>query len=154
MTGERMVEQIAHQYRDAAAEAGRELELGQNISIGFGLCIDDTREKAIERLRPYHDERYKWFSPFGIVRYTDAHGNPIGTPGGDGIPNIEDGVDQKAWLCGPPESIVETLREWEERYPGLEHVMIHWAEGMPWSMFEEQLRVFAAEVMPHFTPSG
>ena len=31
--------------------------------------------------------------------------------------------------------------------------MIHWAEGMPWNMFEEQLRMFASEVMPHFTPS-
>jgi hypothetical protein len=30
-------------------------------------------------------------------------------------------------------------------------VMIHWAEGMPWSVFKEQLRVFAAEVMPHFS---
>ena len=95
LTGELMVEQIAHQYQDAAAEAGRELELGQDISIGFGLYIDDTREKAIERLRPYHDERYKWFSPFGIVRYTDEQGNPVGTPSGDGLPNIEDGVDQK-----------------------------------------------------------
>ena len=153
LTGELMVEQIAHQYQDAAAEAGRELELGQDISIGFGLYIDDTREKAIERLRPYHDERYKWFSPFGIVRYTDEQGNPVGTPSGDGLPNIEDGVDQNAWLCGPPASIVATLKEWEERYPGLEHVMIHWAEGMPWNMFEEQLRMFASEVMPHFTPS-
>ncbi len=80
-------------------------------------------------MRPYHDERYKWFAPFGIVRYTDEDGNPIGTPGGDGLPRLEDGVDQGAWLCGSPEEILARLRSWEERYPGLEHVVIHWAEG-------------------------
>jgi len=153
LTGELMVEQIAHQYRDAAAEVGRDLALGEDISRGFGLYIADTEHEAIERLRPFHDERYKWFAPFGIVRYTDEKGQPIGTPGGDGLPAIEDGVSQQAWLCGPPETIVARLKEWEERYPGLEHVMIHWAEGMPWSVFEEQLRVFAAEVMPRFPSS-
>lgn len=150
LTGELMVEQIAHQYRDAAAKAGRDLQLGEDISRGFGLFIAETEQEAIERLRPYHDERYKWFAPFGIVRYTDEHGQPIGTPGGDGLPAIEDGVAQQAWLCGPPETIVARLKKWEEQYPGLEHVMIHWAEGMPWSVFEEQLRAFAEGVMPHF----
>ena len=42
------------------------------------------------------------------------------------------------------------LRELEEKYPGLEHVILHWAEGMPRAEFMEQLRLFASEVMPAF----
>ena len=43
-------------------------------------------------------ERYKWFAPFGVVRYADAEGRPWGTPGTPTrLPTIRDGVAQKAW---------------------------------------------------------
>jgi len=32
----------------------------------------------------------------------------------------------------------------------LEHVILHWPEGMPRDIFLDQLRLFAKEVMPHF----
>jgi hypothetical protein len=35
-------------------------------------------------------------------------------------------------------------------YPGLEHFMIHWAEGMSPKDFKEQLTWFAKDVMPAF----
>ena len=48
------------------------------------------------------------------------------------------------------EQFLEFLRELEDRYPGLEHVVPHWAEGMPRDEFMQQLRLFADEVMPLF----
>ena len=66
------------------------------------------------------------------------------------MPNIEDGVQQKAWICGPPERFVEFLKETEAKYPGLEHVILHWAEGMPRDEALEQISRFAKEVMPAF----
>jgi hypothetical protein len=118
----------------------------------MGFCIDETQQKAIERVRPYHDERYKWFATFGFVRYTDAQGRPWGTPGAPArLPTIEDGVQQKAWLCGPPEHLVAQLKDIEAQYPGLEHIMLQWPEGMPLREFKEQLRMVAGEVMPAFT---
>jgi hypothetical protein len=39
----------------------------------------------------------------------------------------------------------------EERYPGLDQMMIHWAEGIPPAEFKEQLRWFARDVMPAFS---
>ena len=65
-------------------------------------------------------------------------------------PNIEDGVQQKAWICGPSDKFVDYLHELENKYPGLEHIILHWAEGMPRDEFMEQLRRFAKEVMPAF----
>ena len=63
------------------------------------------------------------------------------------------GVEQKAWICGPAEDFVEHLREIERKYPGLEHVILHWPEGMPRDAFLNQVRLFAKEVMPEFQSS-
>ncbi|MDP8924931.1 MAG: LLM class flavin-dependent oxidoreductase [Chloroflexota bacterium] len=151
LNGERITEQVARAFRDAAARAGRQLQLGEDLAIGLGLYIADTQEEAIRRVEPYHDERYKWFAPFGFVRYADEHGRTWGTPGAPArLPTIRDGVQQKAWLCGPPSEIVDGLREYQEKYPGLDQVLIHWAEGMPPAEFKEQLTLFAREVMPAF----
>ena len=152
LTGETLVEQIFEQYRDANAKYGQNLALGENLALGVGFYLSDSQEEAIERLRPYHDERYKWFAPFGFVRYADEQGRTWGTPGAPArTPYIEDGVQQKAWFCGPPEDFVAFLKDLEEKYPGLEHIILHWAEGMPRAEFLEQLRVFAEDVMPAFT---
>ena len=155
LTGERLVEEMFGQFRAAAARHGRDLLPGGDLALGVGFYIADTREEALNGLRPYHDERYKWFAPFGFVRYADEEGRPWGTPGAPArVPRIEDGVQQRAWICGTPGEFVDFLREMEERYPGLEHVILHWAEGMPRDEFMDQLRLFAREVMPAFQRVG
>src|SRR5919109_4470072 len=152
LNGEKLTDRIMHQYQELSAKYGRQVQLGQDMCLGMGFCIDETQQKAIERVRPYHDERYKWFATFGFVRYTDEQGRPWGTPGAPArLPTIEDGVQQKAWLCGPPEHLIAQLRDIEAKCPGLEHIMLQWPEGMPLREFKEQLRLVAREVMPAFT---
>ena len=151
LTGETLVEGIFQQYQDANAARGRSLALGEGLALEVGFYIDGSQEEAMNKLRPYHDERYKWFAPFGFVRYADEHGRPWGTPGAPArTPRIEDGVQQRAWICGKPEDFIAFLRELEAKYPGLEHIILHWAEGMPRAEFLDQLRLFAAHVMPEF----
>jgi alkanesulfonate monooxygenase SsuD/methylene tetrahydromethanopterin reductase-like flavin-dependent oxidoreductase (luciferase family) len=154
MNGELITRQIFGQFREEAARAGRELALGEDLCWGAGLYLASSVEEAMERVRPYHDERFKWFAPFGFVRYADAEGRPWGTPGApSGVPTIEEGVRQKAWLLGPPRAVTERLKALEAEYPGLEHVMLHWPEGMPAEEWKDQLRRFAVEVMPAFQPA-
>ena len=151
LNGEKIFDQVARTYQTEAAKAGRALALGEDLCWGVGLCLANSAEEAIRRVEPYHDERYKWFAPFGFVRYADEHGRPWGTPGAPArMPTIRDGVEQRAWLCGPPSLVIEQIREFEARYPGLDQMMIHWAEGMPPAEFKEQLRWFARDVMPAF----
>ena len=57
---------------------------------------------------------------------------------------------QKAWFCGNPGDFIAFLRSIEDKYPGLEDIVLQWPEGMPWHEFREQLSIFAAEVMPAF----
>ncbi len=154
LTGEKLVEQVFRKCMDSFSTYGRDVKLGGDLALGIGFYISDTQDKAIQKLRPYHDERYKWFAPFGFVRYTDEKGRPWGTPGAPARrPSLEDGVAQKAWICGPSDRLLEFLRDIEEQYPGLEHIILHWPEGMPRNMFMDQLKVFAKDVMPHFNNS-
>ena len=83
----------------------------------------------------------------GDSRFLGSSGSP-GAPAG--LPTLRDGVNQKAWLCGTPAEVIADLKAYEEAYPGLDQVLIHWAEGMPPAEFKEQLRTFAREVMPAF----
>jgi len=66
------------------------------------------------------------------------------------VPTLKDGVAQKAWFCGPPKQVIDGIKSIEAKYPGLEHFMIHWAEGIPPAEFKDQLRRFAKDVMPAF----
>lgn len=155
LTGDLLVKQLFSTYRDIAAEEGRNLELGQDMALGIGFCLAGTQLEAIEKVRPYHDERYKWFAPFGFVRYTDSEGRAWGSPGAPSrVPTIEEGVEQKVWYCGEPEGCVKFLHEIEEKYPGLEDIVLQWPEAMPWEMYKEQLSRFAKDVMPAFTGRG
>ncbi len=152
LNGELITDQVFRAYQEEAAKAGRQLQLGEDLCLGVGLYLADSQEEAVRRVEPYHDERYKWFGPFGFVRYADENGRTWGTPGAPArTPSIHDGVRQKAWLCGPPSLVIDQIREYQEKYPGLDQLMIHWAEGMPPEEFKEQLRWFARDVMPAIT---
>jgi alkanesulfonate monooxygenase SsuD/methylene tetrahydromethanopterin reductase-like flavin-dependent oxidoreductase (luciferase family) len=154
MNGELVTRSVFTQFREEAARVGRSLLPGEDLAWGAGLYLADSLEEGIRCVRPYHDERYKWFAPFGFVRYADEHGRPWGTPGAPtGVPTIEEGLRQKAWLVGPPSLVLERLRELESEYPGLEHIVLHWPEGMPADEWIGQLRAFARDVMPAFDRS-
>ncbi len=151
LNGDRIFDRVARGYQEAAARAGRDLELGEDLCWGVGVYLADTEDEAFRRVEPAHDERYKWFAPFGFVRYADEDGRPWGTPGAPArLPTLRDGIEQRAWLCGPPAHVIDCIKDFEARYPGLDQMMIHWAEGIPPKEFQEQLRWFARDVMPAF----
>ncbi len=151
LNGARITDQVFHAYRDACARHGRTKRLGEDLCLGLGFYMAASRDEAIRQVEPAHDERYKWFAPFGFVRYADEQGRPWGTPGAPArVPTIRDGVEQQAWMVGPPADCIALIREYEARYPGLEQLMLHWPEGVPPREFIHQLRWFARDVMPAF----
>jgi len=152
LNGEKILDDVVRAYQDACARHGQRKQLGQDMIWGTGLYLAGSQEEAIRRVEPAHDERYKWFAPFGFVRYADEQGRTWGTPGAPAkIPSLRDGVAQKAWFCGTPGQVIDGIRSIEAKYPGLEDYMIHWAEGLPPGEFEDQLRWFARDVMPAFS---
>ncbi len=151
LNGEKILDDVIRAYQSACAEHGQQKELGQDVIWGAGLYLAKTQEEAIRRVEPAHDERYKWFAPFGFVRYADEQGRTWGTPGAPSrTPSLRDGVQQKAWFCGSPAEVIDGIKSIEAKYPGLEDFMVHWAEGLSPNEFKEQLQWFAQEVMPAF----
>ena len=70
---------------------------------------------------------------------------------GDGSSGgLGDGPGNRAWWAGTPEETVTYLKELEEKYPGLEQIMIAFPMGSTKAQFREQLTRFAKEVMPAF----
>jgi alkanesulfonate monooxygenase SsuD/methylene tetrahydromethanopterin reductase-like flavin-dependent oxidoreductase (luciferase family) len=155
LNGEKILDDVVRQYQAACARHGVEKQLGQDMIWGAGLYLADTQEAAIRAVEPAHDERYKWFAPFGFVRYADEQGRTWGMPGAPArVPSLRDGVQQKAWFCGPPAQVIDGIKSIEAKYPGLEDFMIHWAEGIPPEEFKQQLHLFATEVMPAFSAAA
>ncbi len=151
LNGEKILDDVIRAYHAACAKHGRNKQLGEDMIWGAGVYLAGSREEAIRKLEPAHDERFKWFAPFGFVRYADEQGRTWGTPGAPSrTPLLKDGVAQKAWFCGPPAEVIDGIKSIEAKYPGLEDFMIHWAEGLSPKEFKEQLRWFAKDVMPAF----
>jgi len=151
LNGEKILDDVVRAFHDACHRHGRDVQLGQDMIWGAGLYLADSQDEAIRRCEAAHDERYKWFAPFGFVRYADEQGRTWGTPGAPAtIPTLREGVRQKAWFCGRPDEVIAGIKSVEAKYPGLEDFMVHWAEGLSPAEFIEQLRWFAKDVMPAF----
>jgi alkanesulfonate monooxygenase SsuD/methylene tetrahydromethanopterin reductase-like flavin-dependent oxidoreductase (luciferase family) len=155
-TAEELVQRWVRDYQDTARRHGRELQLGEELILGFRMCIDDTVAAAIERARPYFEEHAKVMAPLGMLRYSEEHARAVAArqPQSPTSATLENGVRNRSWLCGPSGDIVAYLKDVERRYPGLDHVMIGWAIGTPRDLMVEQLTRFAREVMPAFRPPG
>ena len=151
-TAEELVQRWVQDYQDTARRHGRTLQLGEELILGFRMCIDDTVERAIQRARPYFEEHAKVMAPLGMLRYSEEHARAVAArqPQSPTSATLENGVRNRSWLCGPSADIVDYLKDVERRYPGLDHVMIGWAIGTPRDLMVEQLTRFAREVMPAF----
>jgi alkanesulfonate monooxygenase SsuD/methylene tetrahydromethanopterin reductase-like flavin-dependent oxidoreductase (luciferase family) len=151
-TAEQFVDRWFRDYQAAAARHGRTLALGEDLLLGFRMCLDDTVERAIERARPSFEEHAKFMAPLGMLRYSEEHVKAVAARQAQSpsAARLENGVANRSWLCGPPTDVVAYLKEVEARYPGLEEVMIAWALGTPRAHMLEQLERFAREVMPAF----
>jgi len=151
-TAEQFVERWLRDYQAAAGRHGRNLQLGEDVILGFRMCLDDSEARAMDRARPYFEEHAKFMAPLGMLRYSEEQVKAVAARQAQSptMATLENGVANRSWLCGPPAHIVGYLKEVEARYPGLQHIMIAWALGTPRELMIEQLTRFAREVMPAF----
>jgi alkanesulfonate monooxygenase SsuD/methylene tetrahydromethanopterin reductase-like flavin-dependent oxidoreductase (luciferase family) len=144
-----------HEYREAAARAGRQLALGQDLCLGIFFHLADSRERAIREITPYYEEHVKMFGPLGFVPgITPAQLEASTCRGGwgaAGVPTVEHYTKTGSWFAGTPEELLAFLKDLESRYPGLEHVNMSISMGTPLEVMLEQLAWFGKEVMPKFT---
>ena len=141
-------------YQEAAARAGQHLKLGENLQIGLHLHLAKTREHAIREIAPLYEEHVKMFAPLGFVPgLTKEQIAAVARRGGwgaAGVPTVEHYMQLGSWFAGTPGQLVDLLKGFEERYPGMQHVSLSSPIGTPESIMIEQFHRVAEEVMPHF----
>ena len=137
-----------HRFAEIWEEAhGVALAPGAHRTLVLNTCIADSREEAIDMVRPGHDEFWKFLGPYGWSRgYKGADGKPA--PGGL-IPSLEESLDNKVWAVGTPEDVAAEIDQWDERLGGLANVVFFPAMlGDPYSRVEDQMTRLAEEVLP------
>jgi alkanesulfonate monooxygenase SsuD/methylene tetrahydromethanopterin reductase-like flavin-dependent oxidoreductase (luciferase family) len=141
-------------YRAAARRAGKELKLGENLTVGIFFYVAANREQAIRELRPYYEEHVKMFAPLGFVPgITPPQIAAVARRGGwdaAGVPSLEHFLKTGAWFAGTAEQLIEHLKKLEARYPGMEHINLSTSICTPEAVMLEQFQRVAEEVMPAF----
>ncbi|MFN8556875.1 MAG: LLM class flavin-dependent oxidoreductase [Dehalococcoidia bacterium] len=147
-------ERVVRAWQEAQARHGRETRLGENLIVGLSFYIADSEERAIEEATPIFEENMKMFAPLGFVpglspEQIAAVADPARARGAS-LPTLRDAVRAGSWLCGPPERIIEQIAALQDRYPGLGEINFGQPVGARQDVIIEQLRRFAAQVMPAF----
>jgi alkanesulfonate monooxygenase SsuD/methylene tetrahydromethanopterin reductase-like flavin-dependent oxidoreductase (luciferase family) len=147
-----------HQYQEANARYGRQLQLGENLALGLWCYVAETHAQAKRVLQPMFEEHVKFAAPLGMLRYSQEQMQEMGPTGAArhiaaGV-DFEDVLQKRAWICATSDEMVDYLKDIEMRYPGLEHLMLGFPFGATAAQFKEQLTCFAQEVMPAFQPPG
>ena len=149
-----MAEGPIQAYRDAAARAGKNLQLGENLTVGIFFYVANSREQAVRELTPYYEEHVKMFGPLGFVPgITPAQVAASSRRGGwdaAGVPTLDHYMKLGSWFAGTPQQLIEHLKKLEERYPGMQHINLSTSIGTPKAVMLEQFQRVAEEVMPAF----
>ena len=149
------MDEIILGYQKALIASGQtDTKLGEGISLGYQFHIAKTQEQAIKEARGFYEENLKMFGPLRLHRgLTEQQivdiGDPTKAPTAN-LPTIEEAVETGSFLCGPPELIIDKLKQVEARYPGLDRVGMQHPMGTPEKVICEQLEWLAKEVMPAF----
>lgn len=141
-------------YREAGQRAGKNLQLGEGINIGIHMLLGETREEAVQRIKPLFEEHAKMFAPLGFLPgMNEDQLAAISRRGGwdaAGVPGVEKYLDMGSWFAGTSNDLIEYLKGLEEKFPGLEYINLSMPICTPQSLMIEQYTKIAEEVMPHF----
>ncbi len=136
-------------YASTYAEAhGRELDPGEKRLLVLNVCIEDSYEAAKDSVRDGHDEFWKFLGPYGWSRgYMGENGRPA-EPGL--IPSLEESLDNKTWIIGTPDDVIEGIQTYSEALGGLNDLVIFPNMiGDPYAKTAEQMTRFSEQVLPH-----
>jgi len=149
-----MAEGPIHAYRDAAARAGQQLQLGENLTVGIFFHLAKTREQAIREMTPWYEEYVKMFAPLGFVPgLTPVQVEAVARRGGwaaADVPTLEHFMRIGSWYAGTADGLIEHLKKIETRFPGMQHISLSTSLCTPKTVMLEQFQWVAEEVMPAF----
>src|SRR5215469_10807630 len=141
-------------FQAAYARAGKHIELGERMALGFQFYLAKSVEEGLKVAAKYYEENMKMFGELRLVRaLTDEQietmRDPKRAPTAK-LPRLEDAVAAGGFLTGNANEIIDHLKALETTYPALDRISVSLSVGVPQSEALEQLQRFAEEVMPAF----
>jgi alkanesulfonate monooxygenase SsuD/methylene tetrahydromethanopterin reductase-like flavin-dependent oxidoreductase (luciferase family) len=126
-------------YKAALEEAGKSYP-PKELPLFREIFVAETKEKAIERARPYLEEKYKVYHEWGQDKAMPK--------GDDDLSIAFEALTEGRFLLGSPDEVAEQIIGYNKRLGVNRMVLgIHWV-GMPQSQVLETMELFAEEVMP------
>lgn len=130
-------------HGDLAAAAGQE----PKRMLVLHAHVGRTREEAMARVRPAHDELAKLLAPYGRFAYYDAPEGVDRVPF-DFQPTLEESVRQHIYAVGTADDVAESIDAYR-RELGLDLLSLALdGPGLSREVVQEQMHLISAEVAP------
>ena len=119
---------------------------GQDRCLVMNIHVARTREQAMVKGRPGHEEFCNFLSPYGrFSSYRNPDGSKVAF---DHNPTVEESNEQRIQIVGSIDDAVDTLGFWRDLLD-LKHICFFFDyPGLTREEMTEQMHLVAEEVMP------
>ncbi len=127
-------------------DMGKPVAPGEDRCLVLNVHVGKTREEAMKKGKPGHDEFCRFLSPYGrFSSYRNPDGSKVAF---DHCPTVQESIDQKIQAIGSIDDVVDTIGFWRDLLD-LKHLIIFFdLPGLTRQEMKEQLHMVAEEVMP------
>jgi alkanesulfonate monooxygenase SsuD/methylene tetrahydromethanopterin reductase-like flavin-dependent oxidoreductase (luciferase family) len=127
-------------------DMGKPVAPGDDRCLVLNVHVGKTREAAMKKGKPGHDEFCRFLAPYGrFSSYRNADGSKVAF---DHCPTVQDSIDQKIQAIGSVDDVVDTIGFWRDLLD-LKHLVIFFDfPGLTRQEMKDQLHMVAEEVMP------
>ena len=127
-------------------DMGKPVAPGDDRCLVLNVHVGKTREEAMKKGKPGHDEFCRFLSPYGrFSSYRNPDGSKVAF---DHCPTVQESIDQKIQAIGSVDDVVDTIGFWRELLD-LKHLIIFFdLPGLTRQEMKDQLHMLAEEVMP------
>ena len=135
-----------NRYAEIRQEIGSPVDPGQDRCLVMNIHVAKTREEALRRGGPGHDEFCKFLAPYGrFSSYRNPDGSKVPF---DYCPTVESSMENKIQIIGSIDDAVDILGFWRDLLD-LKHVCFFFdLPGLTREEVDEQMHLVVEEVLP------
>ena len=127
-------------------DMGKPVAPGDDRCLVLNVHVGKTREAAMKKGKPGHDEFCRFLAPYGrFASYRNPDGSKVAF---DHCPTVQESIDQKIQAIGSVDDVVDTIGFWRDLLD-LKHLIIFFdLPGLTRQEMKDQMHMVAEEVMP------
>ena len=135
-----------NRYAEIRQEMGSPVDPGQDRCLVMNIHVAKTREEALRRGGPGHDEFCRFLAPYGrFSSYRNPDGSKVPF---DYCPTVESSMENKIQIIGSIDDAVDILGFWRDLLD-LKHVCFFFdLPGLTREEMDEQMHLVVEEVLP------